>query len=496
MGWNYPDVSLEDLMRLIKGFMDILILTSGYQSSGRIAYWDVQNIKRAFQWGFFFEKVFRYLGSSDVYEDSIRELDTALSEMKSNASFPQGLAHISSVTLANAQDFVSEHLINTLPLKVEHLRAFLTTVVEMDLDELSQAEDDCLTAYLNKLGLQDASHPLVPKKMGSSKDLDMLCPDIALNKVVKKSTGDYFTKYTVKTLLKRWSAMSCLSTVETGLHILFNCVKCMNWSESDITSLEGLQENDKAQRSAEQLVDFITWNQWKSNHLLYFLDRRTVRLVSGASMIFSAPKIQWVNVIEGLNVREESSDADISETIELLLLGSVAHRWNRLLEHLMSVSYYSLPISEQYHQVLNVLSGSCQSFHSKTEVMSSEIYIDVLLLMSTLQITTEGKRGATMKFSRFSSFGKFQFLKFWKRFGRAGSSVTLGNVQRRPSIFVSFDCCHGSFSLRKLVVKFKTQWKQSLGWQRSSPQYSYDLRSYSLNFDDGLHNENRPPHGC
>ncbi|KAJ7977185.1 Fanconi anemia group F protein (FANCF) [Quillaja saponaria] len=372
MGWNYPDVSLEDLMRLIKGFMDILILTSGYQSSGRIAYWDVQNIKRAFQWGFFFEKVFRYLGSSDVYEDSIRELDTALSEMKSNASFPQGLAHISSVTLANAQDFVSEHLINTLPLKVEHLRAFLTTVVEMDLDELSQAEDDCLTAYLNKLGLQDASHPLVPKKMGSSKDLDMLCPDIALNKVVKKSTGDYFTKYTVKTLLKRWSAMSCLSTVETGLHILFNCVKCMNWSESDITSLEGLQENDKAQRSAEQLVDFITWNQWKSNHLLYFLDRRTVRLVSGASMIFSAPKIQWVNVIEGLNVREESSDADISETIELLLLGSVAHRWNRLLEHLMSVSYYSLPISEQYHQVLNVLSGSCQSFHSKTEVMSSE----------------------------------------------------------------------------------------------------------------------------
>lgn len=44
-------------MKLIKGFVDILILTSGFQSSGHFAHWDPLNIKKAFQWGLFFENV-------------------------------------------------------------------------------------------------------------------------------------------------------------------------------------------------------------------------------------------------------------------------------------------------------------------------------------------------------------------------------------------------------------------------------------------------------
>ena len=57
MGWSHPDVSLEDMVKLIKGFVDILILASGYQSSGHFVHWAPQNIKRAFQWGIFFENV-------------------------------------------------------------------------------------------------------------------------------------------------------------------------------------------------------------------------------------------------------------------------------------------------------------------------------------------------------------------------------------------------------------------------------------------------------
>ena len=57
MGWSHPDVSLDDMVKLIKGFVDILILASGYQSSGHFALWDPQNIKRAFQWGLFFDNV-------------------------------------------------------------------------------------------------------------------------------------------------------------------------------------------------------------------------------------------------------------------------------------------------------------------------------------------------------------------------------------------------------------------------------------------------------
>lgn len=128
MGWRHPQISMEEVVNLIKGFVDILILLSGYQSSGRIAHWDSHNVKKAFQWGLFFEQVkfsllFRNLFrlsnkgisefhcsfiwvpkdeilfrcyyqvfgsfSSDDYASSVEELDAALSEMTSAASFPK-----------------------------------------------------------------------------------------------------------------------------------------------------------------------------------------------------------------------------------------------------------------------------------------------------------------------------------------------------------------------------------------------------------------------
>lgn len=55
--WNYPEISLEDSLKAIKGFIDMLILASGYQSSGRLAHWDSGNIKRALQWALFIEDV-------------------------------------------------------------------------------------------------------------------------------------------------------------------------------------------------------------------------------------------------------------------------------------------------------------------------------------------------------------------------------------------------------------------------------------------------------
>lgn len=63
MGWNHPSISLEDMVKLFKGFVDILILGSGYRSSGLLAHWDVPNIRKAFQWALFFENVSSLLTS-------------------------------------------------------------------------------------------------------------------------------------------------------------------------------------------------------------------------------------------------------------------------------------------------------------------------------------------------------------------------------------------------------------------------------------------------
>ncbi|CAN1131483.1 hypothetical protein LINPERHAP2_LOCUS6429, partial [Linum perenne] len=47
MGWNYPDIYLEEMVNLIKGFVDILILASGYQSTGLVAHWNSDNVKNS-----------------------------------------------------------------------------------------------------------------------------------------------------------------------------------------------------------------------------------------------------------------------------------------------------------------------------------------------------------------------------------------------------------------------------------------------------------------
>ncbi|TQD83727.1 hypothetical protein C1H46_030684 [Malus baccata] len=47
-------------------------------------------------------------------------------------------------------------------------------------------------------------------------------------------------------------------------------------------------------------------------------------------------------------------------------------------------------------------------------------------------------------------------------------------------------CCRGSYLLRHLFWKLKSQLKQGLGRKKCYNRFSYDLQSYSLNFDDGF----------
>ncbi|XP_022758504.1 uncharacterized protein LOC111305336 isoform X2 [Durio zibethinus] len=365
MGWNHPDISLEEMMKLIKGFVDILILTSGYQSSGLLAHWDSDNIKRAFQWALFFEKVFRRLSSLDVYQESIEELDAALFEMTSHPSFPQGLAHLSSATLIRARGFMLEHLLHNLPLRDSHLRAVLTAIIEMDLSDLSQTKHDCLNAYLNSLTLQNRN---------CMRNLITSSPDVTTNVETEKSGSGNFTKLAIQELFRRQSSVSCISSIEEAVDVLSNAVRHSSWTESDC-SLLGEQTNENLPallQRADALVDVVSWNRWKSRAVLYFLDTRTIRLVSGSSLIFSGTNAQWGKVFEQLNFSEKSSNNDLHEAIELLLLGCIASRWNCIIEHLMSVSYDSVTISKQYHVLANLVFGKSQSFHQKEGTIKSK----------------------------------------------------------------------------------------------------------------------------
>lgn len=68
-------------------------------------------------------------------------------------------------------------------------------------------------------------------------------------------------------------------------------------------------------RAEGQVINSDTWNMWRTKNLLYLLDKRTIRLVSGASMIFSAPRVQWLQVLERLDISGEESDDVFFETV-------------------------------------------------------------------------------------------------------------------------------------------------------------------------------------
>ncbi|MED6146288.1 hypothetical protein PIB30_033112 [Stylosanthes scabra] len=91
--------------------------------------------------------------------------------------------------------------------------------------------------------------------------------------------------------------------------------------------------------------------------------------------------------------------------------------------------------------------------------------------------------------TRICSFQRPQLLMFHRKTNNnstvISSSVTLGNnnVKRR---------CYPSPSssiLKELFSKLKNKLKLALGWKRNNnngtTNYTYDLHSYWLNFDDG-----------
>ncbi|KAK2978143.1 hypothetical protein RJ640_029137 [Escallonia rubra] len=414
MGWAHPDISLEDLLTLIKGFVDILILASGHQSSGQYAQWDAQNIKKAFQWGLFFEDVFRSLSRYDDPLDAIKELDATILTMTSSPYFPQGLAHISSTTLSNARIFIMEHLIHTLPLSDTHLRSVIEATIETDFEELQRTESNCLRVYLDQLMLHSTSLDAISDGRGLTGNSGIPYPNDVRNRKLESCSDGNFTQFAIQELMRRQVAVSEISSAESGLAILSTIIRQGNWIKLDNGSheeharkataaiymsdegvLDGLSARKllryhlpyfiaalvlliclvpsvlhilaTSSRDKGHLVESVIWNRWRTRSLTYLLDKRTIRLVSGANIVFSAPKSQWLQVFERLNITAKSSEDNLCETLELLLLGCIASRWPTSLEQFMSVRYGFLTISKVYNDVRNLVLGRTQAYYREDE---------------------------------------------------------------------------------------------------------------------------------
>ncbi|WMV47462.1 hypothetical protein MTR67_040847 [Solanum verrucosum] len=420
--WSYPDASLEDLLKMVKGFIDMVILASGYQSSGRLAHWDSHNIKNALQWALFLQDlsqpvveqevvqhlqgrnktrgsqnreqnrsksrgrlkdiecyhcgmkdhtkrfcrklkrenknkeetkedgnesclatvtiedlvtvldadminiacdesswvvVMRDLSSSDDYKDSLEELDAALCEINSNPYFPQGLAHISSKVLSKASEFMLEHLISVFPLRDEHLKALLNASVEMDYHMHQKTDSRSLNDIFETL-MCNTSKNAIPNenKFPREESLNSL-PNSSPSEQADDSIRCEFSLFTAQALERRQLSVSLISAAETGLNILSSGLRDLYVREDD-NALDVKMMQTTNFMTEEKPIGLAVWNYWKSKCLSYLLDKRTIRLVSGASLVFSAPKSQWIQVFQRIDISSQLEDSlcEIVKTVE------------------------------------------------------------------------------------------------------------------------------------------------------------------------------------
>ena len=57
MGWAHAAVAMEEVLGLVRGFVDVLVLAGGRTSSGAAATWSSDEVKKALRWALFFEEV-------------------------------------------------------------------------------------------------------------------------------------------------------------------------------------------------------------------------------------------------------------------------------------------------------------------------------------------------------------------------------------------------------------------------------------------------------
>ncbi|XP_010326638.1 uncharacterized protein [Solanum lycopersicum] len=376
-GWSYPDASLEDLVKMVKGFIDMAILSSGYQSSGRLAHWDSHNIKNALQWALFLQNVMRDLSSSDDYKNSLEELDAALCEINSNPYLPQGLAHISSKELSKASEFMLEHLISVFPLRDEHLKALLNASVEMDYHMHQKADSRSINDIFENL-MCSTSKNAIPneKKFPREESLNSL-PNSSPSEQADDSIRCEFSLFTAQALETRQLSVSLISAAETGLNILSSGLRDL-YVREDGNALDVKMMQTTNFMTEERPIDSAVWNSWKSRSLSYFLDKRTIRLVSGASLLFSAPKSQWIQVFQRMDISSQLEES-LCEIVELGLLACVVDRWTFLIDRLMLTSYEFVTTSRLYNEVHNLVQRGCREETINSKEKGIIEYLEVFL---------------------------------------------------------------------------------------------------------------------
>ncbi|KAH9329576.1 hypothetical protein KI387_001684, partial [Taxus chinensis] len=114
--------------------------------------------------------------------------------------------------------------------------------------------------------------------------------------------------------------------------------------------------------------DIELWGKWKDISLSYLLDKRTLSMVSGASLIFNTSKAQWSHVLESLKGPTDNlDDHNILEIVELCLLGLSSEKWIHLIRIFTSATYQVISLSKIWYHLHNIHRENGLDRHAEEE---------------------------------------------------------------------------------------------------------------------------------
>ncbi|XP_057833117.1 uncharacterized protein LOC131043896 isoform X2 [Cryptomeria japonica] len=397
MGWRHPDIALQELMVCVRAFVDILILTGGYQSTAHPALWDSQSIHRALQWSLFFQAVLEKLPASEEGNASKQELDKALLDLTSDPLFPQGLPQLSVAALTESKKLLLGNLLQAVNLRENHLSSLLTVAHEIDSSDLGdnsktsvssngvyrfsgnelevvQQSDIPISIHKQNDNLKKQADVLVSRSphfnfleketINKGPDSKEEFPKTESGKKSihhggvagsNKNSKNWHSDYVIQEITERHAAVTCTKSLEEGLIVLADSVL----QKKEVGSEHQIWDDNSDPVSTSSFEnwtwDIQLWRQRKDTSLSYLLDKRTLSVVSGASLIFNSTKPLWSHILESLKgPTDNMDDPNTLEKVELCLLGLTLENWNYIIRKFTSATYRVISLSKIWHYLQNI----------------------------------------------------------------------------------------------------------------------------------------------
>ncbi|EFJ31977.1 hypothetical protein SELMODRAFT_408361 [Selaginella moellendorffii] len=287
MAWAHEAMSLEELIQVASAFLDILVLASGYQSSGAPVFWHPRGVARAMRWAALLERAMRGFPATDQGRSSMEILDMALLDLMDATPHPPGLPQLTCRLLSTARNVLLVSLVVAAP-------------------------DTDLAEFLRE------------RKGGSS---------------ARKRSFDEFQVPEAITLevLSRERAKSGLDRLGEGLERVVEEISSSRLVKTraiPIWKEDGTSDHPDTSRGSSCLCE-----RWCQEAISYWTSAKTIYKLTGAMTIFDAEMELWIPVLDSLHrkaVTSATQGDEVVEVAELCLLYLASTAWKLVLRKLLA----------------------------------------------------------------------------------------------------------------------------------------------------------------